>query len=860
MLYCLVSHTHWDREWYHPAERFRQRLVALIDELLDSPAVGASFLLDGQTIVLEDYLDVRPERAADIAAALREGRIEAGPWFVLADELIPGAEALVRNLLAGRQTLRSMRATAPLVLYCPDSFGHPAALPALALGFDMPLVILWRGLGGARGPGGGVAWWRAPGGERVLLYHLTRSGYEVASSLPSDETLARTRWQSIRGEFGSRKNVGVELLLNGADHHARQRHLAEATNFLRAAAAPDDITASSLGQFAGELTRRAAVAANVPELTGELRDSYGYAWTLQGTLATRTPQKRRYVMRERDLVRDVEPWAALATFRGAPSRRHLARAAWRPLLLCQPHDTLCGCSIDQVARAMDGRLESVATQAQGLREGALFDLVGHDPEAARVGQAHWRPMIVVRNRAPRARSGVALVEVTMKLADVPIGIGSKSASDAYGVGTTAGTFLDTSISYERAESPRHYPDNDAVARFHAAIWIKDVPAYGVLSLPMDAEPEVPPTTEAVVAKRREMSNGHLTLSWDATGRMTLTDANARRTIRNLIEWESRADVGDLYTPAVRAARLKRRLRGTKVIHRGPTTGVVEQRWEFAARGERVDVRLRFVLDAGARFLRFGILGDNAARDHRLRLRVNSDVAKSRTVADAAFGLVERVPLKVSRGDAKIEMPVRTAPLHRYVSLFNAKRGATVFADGLTEYETADNGFVVTVLRAVGELSRNNLPERPGHAGWPEATPEAQCIGPFDAEFGLMLHGPRSPATTDVIERAADDVLFPLVGETLRSALVVPLPIHGVSLEGVGLSFSCAKESEDGKWLLLRCVNLLDQPVAGVWRLARPLQEAKVARLDETPLTPLQVVDDRVPILVPSRGVLTILVR
>lgn len=859
MLYYLVSHTHWDREWYHPAERFRQRLVALIDELLDAPADGATFLLDGQTIVLEDYLEVRPERAAEVAAAMREGRIEAGPWFVLADELIPGGEALVRNLLAGRRTLRSMRATAPPVLYCPDSFGHPAALPALALGFDMPLVILWRGLGSARGPGSGVIWWRAPGGERVLLYHLTRAGYESASSLPADETLTRARWQSILREFGSRRNVGVELLLNGADHHARQRHLAQATEALRAAAAPDEITASSLGRFAGELTRRAAASAGVPEMTGELRDSYGYAWTLQGTLATRTPQKRRYVLRERDLVRDVEPWAAVATFRGAASRRHLARAAWRPLLLCQPHDTLCGCSIDQVARAMDGRLESVAAQAQGLREGALFDLIGHEPEAARVGQAHWRPMIVVRNRAPRARSGVALVEVTMKLADVPIGIGSK-VPDVSVVGATAGTFLDTSISHERTESPRHYPDNDAVARFHTSIWVKDVPAYGVLSLPMDAEPEAPPTAEAVVAKRREVSNGNITLSWDASGRITLADAIARRTIRNLVEWESRVDVGDLYTPAIRAARLKGRLRGTRIIHRGPMTGVVEQRWEFVARGERVDVRLRFVLDAGARFLRFGILGDNAARDHRLRLRVNSDVSTSRTVADAAFGPVERVPLKVSRADAKMEMPVRTAPLHRYVSLFNAKRGATLFADGLTEYENADDGFVVTVLRAVGELSRNNLPERPGHAGWPEATPEAQCIGPFDAEFGLLLHGPRSAATTDVIERAADDVLFPLVGETLRSALVVPPPIHGVSLEGVGLSFSCAKESEDGEWLLLRCVNLLDQPVAGAWRLAKPLQEAKVARLDETPLTPLQVAGDRVAILAPPRGVLTVLVR
>src|SRR5258705_8907719 len=86
----VVAHTHWDREWYHTADRFRQRLVALVDELLDDPPpAGESFLLDGQAIVLDDYLAVRPERAAELSRLLRESRLEAGPWYVLGDELIP---------------------------------------------------------------------------------------------------------------------------------------------------------------------------------------------------------------------------------------------------------------------------------------------------------------------------------------------------------------------------------------------------------------------------------------------------------------------------------------------------------------------------------------------------------------------------------------------------------------------------------------------------------------------------------------------------------------------------------------------------------------------------------------------------
>src|SRR5687767_988572 len=104
----VVSHTHWDREWYLPFPRFRQRLVALVDELLDAPPERGAFLLDGQAVLLDDYLAVRPDRARELAAALARGAIEAGPWYVLADELLTSGEALVRNLLAGRGAVRAL--------------------------------------------------------------------------------------------------------------------------------------------------------------------------------------------------------------------------------------------------------------------------------------------------------------------------------------------------------------------------------------------------------------------------------------------------------------------------------------------------------------------------------------------------------------------------------------------------------------------------------------------------------------------------------------------------------------------------------------------------------------------------------
>src|SRR4051812_43267795 len=243
----VVSHTHWDREWYHAAGRFRQRLVALVDELLDDPPPeGSSFLLDGQGIVLDDYLAVRPERAAELGRLLRDGRLEAGPWYVLADELIPSGEALVRNLLAGRDALRALRADPPTVLYCPDAFGHPAVLPALASGFGLALIVAWRGYGGPRWPHGDVVRWRDAGGAEALLYHLAPDGYELGSSLPPSVEGAEERWKRLESVLAPRASTGIALLLNGADHHARQRELPAALRALTDAAQPSVVAATSL--------------------------------------------------------------------------------------------------------------------------------------------------------------------------------------------------------------------------------------------------------------------------------------------------------------------------------------------------------------------------------------------------------------------------------------------------------------------------------------------------------------------------------------------------------------------------------------------------------------------------------------
>ena len=879
----VVTHTHWDREWYRAAVRFRQRLVALVDELLDEPPrVGTSFLLDGQTIVLSDYLAVRPERRDALAGLLGEGRLDAGPWYVLADELIPSGEALVRNLLAGRRDLDTFGAPRPTVLWCPDSFGHPAMLPALARGFGLETVVLWRGYGGQRWPPGDTVTWEAPDGSRVVLHHLAPDGYELGASLPADAAGAADRWRRLRAVLAPRAVTGVALLPNGADHHARQASLDRALGALAEAARPDVVEHRSLGGFA-EALRRAVGSRHLPVVHGELRDSYGYTWALQGTFGSRAAQKRRNALVERILTREAEPWAALAGARRARDRGALLRAAWRTLLECHPHDSLCGTSIDDVARAVDQRLRDARSQALGIRDDALLDAIGHDPVAARSSRDRWQSMLIVRNLAARARAGVAEVTIATFAADVPVGPGSaplvasprKTRVRETDAGTaklcTAGAGeavttqrLGVRSAIELTESPRHYPDADRVVITTALAWIDRIAGYGTRTLAVrdigDLAAGWPATVRPVETPGNAFTNGLLRLRFGARGTLTLTDLARSHIVRSVLALEDQEDQGDLYTSSLRGPPRRLRFDGWRDVPqcRGPLRSERIGRW---VAGDGTIVEIAVSLDAGAPFVRFRVRGNHRGRDRRLRLRIATGLRGASVFADAALGVVHRAPLAVPAAEAAAEMAPSTAPLHRYVSLYGASNGASVFSDGLAEYEATGEGVIaVTLLRAVGELSRNDLPERPGHAGWPAPTPLAQSRGRFAARFALAFHGPRSPETLSRVDSLSDDVLLPLTGTTLRSALAHYPDTEGVELDGEGIAFSTFKPSEDGDWLVARCVNLTDVPRRATWRFGFAIREARTASLDETPSVPATIREGAVQVIVGARSVSTLLVR
>jgi alpha-mannosidase len=364
--YLVVPHTHWDREWYLPFEAFRLRLGATLDDVLDTlerDESFSSFTLDGQAIVLEDYVDVRPDNEARLRALLAAGRLEIGPWYVLADELLVGGEALVRNLLRGRRVCRRFGREATSAGYAPDSFGHPAQLPQLLAGFGLRTFLFSRGLGDEYDDLGVIFRWRAAGREVIASQFLPH--YDNFARLASAKEAAR-RIERIVDRFGAsleRAGCDTVLLANGSDHLPVQPELPEWCRELQAElGAPVQI---------GRYSDFEPPAEDLPAFEGELVGGR-LQNVLRGVNSARIYLKQANERAERRLL-DAETAAALRSLRDAGPFPHAdVRLAWRDLLRNHPHDSICGCSCDEVHRDMlvryeqlDHTIDVIANEALG---------------------------------------------------------------------------------------------------------------------------------------------------------------------------------------------------------------------------------------------------------------------------------------------------------------------------------------------------------------------------------------------------------------------------------------------------------------------------------------------------------------
>ena len=401
----LVSHTHWDREWYQTFQQFRFRLVRLVDQLLDLlDGSGFSFFtLDGQTIVLDDYLEIRPERQDRIRRLIEAGKLMIGPWYVLPDEFLEGPEAMVRNLLAGRRGCRRFSPDPqPMerICYIPDTFGHISQLPQIAAGFGQEAVCLWRGVGDAPAE----LRWAAPDGTERLLLHL-RDSYSNGALLPPDEEgFIRTLTAQI-DSLAPHVPTSHLLLMVGTDHMAPHAdlpgHLPAAEAALGCRPVQSTLPAY-LSAVQAELGPDGLAALTLRQ--GELR-SPQRAHLLPAVLSARIWIKQWNARCETLLTRWAEPFGALAEhLDGDRGRRGFLRTAWTWLLQNHPHDSICGCSVDQVHREMGTRFAWSEQIAEQVTQAGLQAIAAQVNTAQSETASVALPSIVVFNPTAGPRS------------------------------------------------------------------------------------------------------------------------------------------------------------------------------------------------------------------------------------------------------------------------------------------------------------------------------------------------------------------------------------------------------------------------------------------------------------------------
>jgi len=840
-IFHLIPHTHWDREWFLPRAAFHARLILMFDELIDrlhgDPALR-TFLLDGQTVLVEDYLRARPDRENDVKTLVKTGRLQIGPSYVLADELIPSGESLIRNLLLGSADAERLGGRLD-VLYSPDAFGHPAVLPTLAREFGLKYGVLWRGLGGKPGQEHDFFRWRGPDSREILLWHLPPDGYEIGAALPGAGARLPDIWTQVRATLVQRAAGKHIPLFIGADHHAPHPTLARLRDLLADLEPASAFRISRLDEFF-----QAADSTPAKPVAGELRWSYGHTWTLQGVHGTRAPLKRRHGQVELWLERLAEPLVALARYAGGRDRRPILESAWRTLVRTQFHDTIAGSTADAVAAAAEHRLTAVAAYAAEMTRGGLMDLVGHDADLQRERADGSEPKLVLWNPTPRSRGGVTVADVTVFRRDVLVGPASGGRLPRQGTGyrpfglygqegrPIAIQVLAQRVTQERTDAARHYPDQDEVDQVRIAFRAPPVPGLGLAALKAGAA--VPLSrAEDVRVRGRSLENRFVEVTFEPNGALSLVDRRRNERYGELLRLEDAGDAGDAYTYCPPARDRIKPSRGPIAVRRlaaGPLVAALEARWAVI-RG--IDARLVVQLFADSPVVRVTLDVDNRNRFHRLRARLVTGVAGVPATAGAGFGAVERAAVSVDAAAYPRETPVRTAPAHRFVAAARSGRGLAVLAPAFFEYEwTAKGDLLVTLLRAVGDLSRADLPTRPGHAAWPTAIPGAQCLGSSRIDLAIAPVSTSEVERGDVLPQLWEDAFLPLHGLWLRdAATLTPAPVN-IALEGSGLVFSALKPAQIGSPMVLRCYNATSRKAAGAWRFGNGVKTAHRVRADE----------------------------
>lgn len=719
----IISHSHWDREWYLPFETFRVELIELVDSLLNILEHNSDFIfhLDGYTLLLQDYLEIKPQNRELIKKYVKSGNLLVGPWYVLSDEFLTSGESTIRNLLYGTSDAKELGAVMN-VGYLPDQFGHIAQLPQILKGFDIDSAVF------ARGIQDGIAEhiWHGLNNDSTLAISLTH-WYGNAQQIPTSKSeLDRylTEASKKQGKTTLSKNL---LLMNGCDHIFPQEKLSEA---LKAYNGDWSLKHENLPSAIKKI-KDSTDLNSLPVRYGELRDDND-KFILASTHSSRVYLKLQNYSLQTTLEKELEPLSSLllATNKGAYPFNEI-KYAWKLLIQNHAHDSICGCSVDEVHREMEVRNEKVFEFTNKLQKNLLDKLGKNNKNFTDLSKNNF----YICNFSNYERSEIVEVTLELPLSDYGRDPGEEpkiNKEEVY-ISEVLDLKNNKTISFKVANSSNELKMEMFRNEVPLLRWVKKV----TLLIDTNIEPfsiksfsfKTTNTLKENKIKKTSTNlfeNNFYKLEINKNGTVSILEKESRLNLKDLHYYSLEEDLGDTY----------------RFIKGKSETTYKDKEWEVETIEENefrkifkvssksisnTDIESTITCYSNLRRIDFKTKIDNKNKNKRLRLHFPTGLKTSFITADTQFGIINRARPPVTFKDYAF-----VQPLHNWIAHTNNNGGLGFLGNGLSEYELYEdgNGFAVTLIRSIGKLSivkSHSLIE----------TPEAQCNRKLIFNYSLI---------------------------------------------------------------------------------------------------------------------------
>ncbi len=891
----FIPNTHLDREWTMDFQHTRRMTVDFINDLLVimEKIPGYTFLLDAQAVPIEDYLEVMPENREKIGHLIREGRINAGPWYSALDMNCLCGESIVRNMLWGHLVVEELGPVMK-VGYTPFGWGQVSQLPQIYRGFGIDVAFFYRGITAKETPEAEFMWEGADGSELLTSRFGTGARYNFYFDVwrrafftgQSHRLNRRFHWsedsvhfklcnEDNRFDHGSVFKIDrpiqadvvrqafCDLLAKESEHfslgevafmHGMDTSSPDLREDLviqecqKALVDGEALFYSSLPRYAEAIKARAALAT-LARFHGEARhlkmNDIGFSYIANDIISIRSRQKNYLVKVEDALVRHAEPFAAMALFAGQAWPGKYLDIGWKQFLKCHPHDTIGGCGIDRVEEDAMYRLRDTMSIARLVSSESLMSVQGGIDTSALSGRA---VVLTVFNPSLYTRT-----EVVKAFVDVP----RELECDGFEMADHAGhevTFRIRPTSYFGKVFRDHsdialmsYAD-EYLVEFEAV----EVPSLGYKTFVLQRGQKR--EEQGVMPTAFTMENEHLCASVNADGTVDILDKETGEVFQGLNYFVDEGEVGNSWTHVKpncdlvidsREADVKVDWRdATPVVSKivaaftlqiPETTPRADDRFDWR-KAERQAINLRplpieveYSLAKGARSLEVRVSFDNACRNHRLRAMFPSNVNAETSYAEAPFDVVHR---RIARDvdNPYSYFPHLTYPMLRFAGVTEGRRNLSIISGGLKEYEALDDADRTFALTVVRAFE-NNICTSGDFDLEHRPGDLAQGIGRHEYCYRIYLG-----QTGDHFERLfseADALHAPMVvAETKARPGNQPMEKSHMFLDNNKLALSCIKQASRGGALIIRLYNTTNEIQRGKLVFATPVRGAALVNLNE----------------------------